>query len=170
MLFRSGAPWRYLHGAPVSPSLRGAFLQIRPGHTKAHLARAALEGVVFGHLWHVEKLVKSGRRFERVRLAGGAARSRFWTQLFADILGLPVSVQSVMEVGALGAALCGGVAIKRWPDLASAAAEMVQERECFQPDPGRHRVYEAKYRIFKNTIETLSTTFDQPVSAITHQT
>jgi L-xylulokinase len=158
----------YLHGAPVSPSLRGAFLQIRPEHTKAHIARAALEGVVFGHLWHVEKLIKSGLHFERVRLAGGASRSPFWTQLFADILGLPVSVQSVTEVGALGAALCAGVAIKRWPDLGSAAAEMVQEQQCFKPDPERHRIYAAKYRVFKNTVETLSNTFDHASSATKH--
>ena len=77
-------------------------------------------------------------------------------------------MQSVTEVGALGAALCAGVAIKRWPDLSSAAAEMVQEQQCFKPDPERHRVYAAKYRVFKNTVETLSNTFDHASSATKH--
>jgi L-xylulokinase len=77
-------------------------------------------------------------------------------------------VQSVTEVGALGAALCAGVAIKRWPNLASAAAEMVQEQQCFKPDPDRHRIYAAKYQIFKSTVETLSHSFDQTSACASH--
>jgi hypothetical protein len=45
---------------------------------------------------------------------------------------------------------------------------MVQEQQCFKPDPDRHRIYAAKYRIFKNTVETLSNTFDHASSATQH--
>ncbi len=40
-----------------------------------------------------------------VRLAGGAARSKVWPQMFADVLGLLVETIAVNETGALGCAI-----------------------------------------------------------------
>ena len=97
-----------------------AFLGLRAGHDLSAMTRAVMEGVVFGHRSHVDQLRRAGLEFHVARLSGGAARSRFWVQLFADALGIPVEVIRATEPGALGAALLAGVAAGLWPDLATA--------------------------------------------------
>ena len=67
------------------------------------------EGVVFGHRQHVEKLQRNGINIDNVILSGGGSRSPVWPQMFADILGVQVSVASARETGALGAAMTAGI-------------------------------------------------------------
>jgi hypothetical protein len=43
-----------------------------------------------------------------VLLSGGAARSRLWPQILADVLGCPVTVAGQSESAALGAAILAG--------------------------------------------------------------
>jgi len=74
---------------------------------------AVFEGIVFAHKVDVDRLL-SGNDAARpgvIRLAGGASRSPLWSEMFADILGLPVEVPHGSELGALGAALCAADAI-----------------------------------------------------------
>src|SRR3546814_4558797 len=52
-----------------------------------------------------------------LRLAGGAGRSRFWAQTFADVTGRDVEVSPVEEIGAVGAALVGGTAVGAFKSL-----------------------------------------------------
>jgi L-xylulokinase len=125
----------YLHGAPSAAGASGGFHGLTPETTPAELARAVLEGVCFSHRWHLERLQSAGLRFTSARLTGGATRSLFWGHLFADTLGLPVEVPHGREIGARGVALCAGVAVGHWPDLASAQRETYRAAFRDEPDP-----------------------------------
>ena len=59
----------------------------------------------------------AGATPRRVRLTGGGARSGFWSQMFADVLGMPIEIPDAEETGARGAALAAGVAIGAYRDL-----------------------------------------------------
>ena len=52
----------------------------------------------------------------QVLLSGGAARSRLWPQILADVLGCPVSLAGQTESAALGAAILAGRAAGVLPD------------------------------------------------------
>lgn len=54
---------------------------------------------------------------ECIRLAGGAAKSAVWTQMFTDICGLPVETVSVNETGALGCAIAAAAATGEYASL-----------------------------------------------------
>ena len=69
-------------------------------HTRAHLLRALYEGVVFGHLNHIEKLRKAGAQINTARLTGGGSRSPVWSQMFADTIQVPMEVSDGNELGA----------------------------------------------------------------------
>lgn len=113
---------------------RGAvFGGLRPHHDGAAMARAVMQGVCFAHRAHVERLRATGLCFLHARLAGGAARSDFWCQLFSDTLRLPVEVRASPEPGAFGAALLAGVGAGVWPSLAEAQRATVQEARRFTP-------------------------------------
>ena len=56
------------------------------------MLRALFEGVMFEHRRHIEVLAVPASRFSRAALSGGGARSAHWPQMFADGLGVPVTV------------------------------------------------------------------------------
>ncbi len=98
------------------PAARGAWTGLGLDHTRAHLLRAALEGVAFALREGVEALEEAGTRVPELRLAGGGSggeEGEPWRRLLADVLGrplrlLPDGVASVAS--ARGAALLAGLA------------------------------------------------------------
>ncbi|MSU72679.1 MAG: carbohydrate kinase [Opitutus sp.] len=127
----------------------GAFLGLAASHTRAELLRAVMTGVVFAHRWHVEKLYAAGVRCRTLRLTGGATRSRFWCQLFADAFGRPVEVPRGEETGALGAALCAGVGAGFWPSLRAAQRDTVAVARVFRPRRSANLALERDYARFR---------------------
>ena len=72
----------FLYGSNVQPTARAGFYGVAGWHTRAHLLRALYEGVVFGHLSHIEKLRAAGAQINT-----RAARRRRFAQsgLVADV-------------------------------------------------------------------------------------
>lgn len=129
-----------------------AFLGLARNDDRAAMARAVMEGVVFAHRAHVDQLRDAGLSFTSARLAGGACFSEFWTQMFADILGLPVTAPDVAEPGALGAAILGFAAIGAFSDLAAAQAAMTACGRTYTPTAD----YEARYATYRRSVSALA--------------
>ncbi|WP_117238259.1 glycerol kinase GlpK [Thermus sediminis] len=98
-------------GAPYwDPYARGAILGLTRGTTKAHLARAALEGVAFLVAEVAEAMAgEAGLPLRELRVDGGMAGNDLFLQIQADLLGRGVARPRVTETTALGAALMAGV-------------------------------------------------------------
>jgi glycerol kinase len=94
---------------------RGLIVGITRGTTRAHLARAALEGIAF-QVADVLDVMKadSGIALDELRVDGGAAANGLLMQFQADILGVPVARPKVIETTALGAAFLAGLAVGYW--------------------------------------------------------
>ena len=92
-------------------AVRAAFTGLAIGSQRADLTRAVLEGVSFGLRDGLEALREAGARPERLLAIGGGTRSRYWLEMLATILGLPLDLPAKGELGAaLGAArlaICG---------------------------------------------------------------
>ena len=103
-----GAPhWR--------PDARGLVCGIDRGTTKAHLARAALEGIALQiHDLAVAMQAESGQRFPVFKVDGGATANDLLMQMQADLLGVPVERPRMVETTALGAAFLAGLAVGFW--------------------------------------------------------
>lgn len=146
----------FVHGSSLEPDPGGALVGARSWHGPDDLLRAALEGVVFTHRWHLEVLAGSGPLDSTpVRLAGGGTGSPAWTQLLADATGLAVEVTEAPEAGALGAAMLAGVgtAVFADPDAAVAACVRVIRRQ--EPRAEVTEVLDARYRRWVDTIRAL---------------
>ncbi len=98
---------------------RGLIVGLTRGTTKAHLARAALEGIAF-QVADVLDVMKadSGIALDELRVDGGAAANNLLMQFQADILGVPVVRPKVIETTALGAAFLAGLAVGFWASSA----------------------------------------------------
>jgi L-xylulokinase len=138
----------FLYGAQQNGKARAGFYGVAGWHTKAHLVRAVLEGVAFGHRQHIETMRKAGAIFEEAVLSGGGSRSLIWPQIFSDVLGLPVSIARSRETGALGAAIAAGTGAGLFSDFAAGAGFMVRMERNYAPDQRLRSHYERRYELY----------------------
>jgi len=94
---------------------RGTIVGLTRGSTKAHIARAALEGIVL-QVMDVLKAMEAdaGIKLKELRVDGGASANDLLMQLQADLLNVPVVRPKVAETTALGAAYAAGLATGLW--------------------------------------------------------
>ncbi len=118
-------PYLVAERAPLwDPELPGAYLGLRRGHTRAHLVRAAVEGVCL-QLASVADALDRVEPVTRVRATGGAFRAPLWRTSVAAALGRPMTVGADAEGGALGAAALGLFALGHVSRLEDAPAALV---------------------------------------------
>jgi len=87
------------------PQANGVFAGLRAGHGQEALVYAVLEGVSFALADGLDVLSAAGAPLQNCMLVGGGARSRFWGQMLADVLQIPLLLPEGAEIGAaLGAA------------------------------------------------------------------
>ena len=85
-------PWLTGSVTPAEDGhVRGGFLNLSLQTTREHLGRAVLEGVAFNLRWVQERVAQFAKRdISRLKFYGGGALSSAWSQIFADVLQLPV--------------------------------------------------------------------------------
>lgn len=90
---------------PNRPDATGTVAGLRHGTSKAHLARAAYEGVICSLLEGLDALVGAGvdASSGRTLLVGGGARSRAYRHVLAALSGRGVTVPDAGELVATGA-------------------------------------------------------------------
>jgi L-xylulokinase len=145
----------FLYGSNAQSAARAGFYGLAGWHTRADMLRALYEGVVYGHLSQIERLLAAGTRVDSARLIGGGARSLIWAQMFADVLGLPIEVPQGSEIGARGAALCAGIGAGVYADYADAAARAVTIERTHAPDPAATARYRAAYGEYQRLADAM---------------
>jgi xylulokinase len=135
-------PWLNGSGSPAADGrVRGGFINQTLRTGRAEAVRATLEGIAFNLGWllpHVETFV--GKRFDTLRLVGGAAESDLWCQIFADILDRPIErIASPRLATVRGAALHAlmSLGIRRRDEISA----LVPIAAVFEPDPRNRKTY-----------------------------
>lgn len=99
----------YLLGerAPLwSSAVRGGFLGLDIQHTKAHFARAVMEGILL-NLFSIGKILLETKKVKTIYANGGFAHSPLWVQMLTDVFGIPVALNDTVDTGTVGAAMMG---------------------------------------------------------------
>lgn len=152
----------FLMASNVHPNAKGSLIGLMSAHTRKHLVRGVYEGIAFCHRYHLEKLLKTRSALpESIRLAGGVTRSAVWTQMFADVMQLPIEPVEVQEAGALGCAIAAAVAVGTHPTLDAAAAAMCKISPRVMPDPSKKQIYDRKYALYRSVIDCLDPLWDE---------
>jgi glycerol kinase len=118
-------------GAPHwDPYARAAILGLTRGSNRAHIARAALEGIAFQVADILTAMENdSGIPVRELRVDGGAARNDILMQLQADLMGINVTRPSNTETTVLGACYLAGLAVGFWPDRDAIKRQWKSERQ-----------------------------------------
>jgi glycerol kinase len=131
---------------------RGLICGLTRFHTKAHIARAALDATAYATRELVEAMVAdAGVPLPSLRVDGGMTANDLLLQIQADVLGRPVVRPSLTETTALGAAYAAGLAVAFWESPDELRGIQRGEREWL---PGSSEdVRERGYRAWNAAVE-----------------
>jgi len=144
----------YLAGerAPLwDANARGSYFGLGLHHKKAHLVRAALEGILYNMnavLLVLEELIGEP---VRIQATGGFARSALWRQMMADIFDRELEVPESFESSCLGAVILGLYGLGRIDSL-DVVSGMVGRSHAHRPNEEAA----AAYRELKPIYERLA--------------
>lgn len=130
--------------SPAAPDVRGAWLGADWSHTRAHFYRALLESMAYDYaegLASIRHHAATGVSGD-VTVIGGGARSSFWNQIKADVLGLRYHALSQADRATWGSALMAGHAVGIFPDMAATAVRLRHVVSTTAPDAARHARYQ----------------------------
>ena len=123
---------------------RGTIVGITRGTTRAHIARAALDGIAFQTYDIAQAMAKDmNASLTELKVDGGASRNNLLMQSQADILGIKVVRPRITETTALGAAYLAGLAVGFWKSIDEIKSQWQVER-CFEPIADSKEIEEAK--------------------------
>ena len=141
----------YLEGerSPIwDANARGVYFGITPRHGRAHLLRAAVEGVSFA-LRSVLDVFRETHAIPLLRLIGGGARSPVWRELLANICNVQIGALAAPteDATSLGAAIAAGVGVGVFPSVAAAARRIAIKERC-RPAAALTQRYAASYEVY----------------------
>jgi xylulokinase len=133
----------------LDPEARGVFLGLTARHTRGHMTRALMEGVLFGLRDGLEIMRDLEIRPKEIRATGGGATAPLWLRLQADVYGLPVHRLEIEEGAAYGAALLGHVAAGTFANVDEATSVVRTKPDVTEPDPGATETYDAMHGVYR---------------------
>ena len=141
---------------------KACFIGMNVSHTRKHIVRSIFEGIAFCHRYHLEKLLATRDTAPlSIRLSGGAAKSKVWTQMFADVMKLPVETVEADEAGALGCAIASSVVAGDYKSIDEAVEKMTRISDAVMPNMRNADIYEKKYQLYVKAIECLDGLWDE---------
>jgi L-ribulokinase len=108
----------------VNHELSGLVVGLTIATRPEDVYRSLMESTAFGARMIVETLTGAGVPVDEYIVAGGLTKNAVLMQIYADVLGLPLSVIGSEQGPALGAAIHAAVAAGAHPDVPTAAEAM----------------------------------------------
>lgn len=131
----------------------GGFLDLSSGHGIVDMYYALLEGVLF-NLYHCYTLLtKLMVPPEKILVSGGIVRSRFWTQMVADIFQKEMNISNIEHVSLLGVV---ALMLKSLNIVQNLGHNKLDCGDVIYPDKGIMDIYMKRferYRALYNSIE-----------------
>jgi len=155
-------PYLVAERAPYwDANVRATLTGMRIDHTRAHITRAALEGVLMGLLSVANVLEQEVKLDGELRATGGFLRSELWRQMLADIFNRQVAIPGGEDGGPLGAAVLGMLGVGM-VDTLDAVHDMVEIVQHEKPNPAIAPLYETLFARYLALHDLTAPTFSSP--------
>jgi len=143
----------------ADPHARAAWIGLSNMHTRAHMARAVMEGATYAMRDSLEIIQGMGVPVTEIRVSGGGARSRFWRGLQADIYRQAVWTVSSAEGPAYGVALLAGVGTGIWKSVPEACRATIRTLDRTVPTRKNVARYQTLYPMYGRLYRSLKDDF-----------
>ena len=127
---------------------KAAFTGLDLSHDRYDMFAAVMEGVAFQIAWMLEAF-QEYRTCGCLRLAGGASKSRVWSQIVADITGHAVLIPSVPDLACVGAAVIAGTGCGVYRSVEEGCRALAVSGKIVEPDPEKSRQYQSCFADYK---------------------
>lgn len=151
----------YLAGerAPLwDAQARGSFFGLGLDHTKAHIIRAVLEGIVYNLYTISIALQDATGAANSIRATGGFAHSALWRQMLADVFNRTVIIPESNEGSCFGAAILGLYALGYISNLEQVTS-MMSETNTHQPIDKNVVAYQKILPLYAQLLESFTTIY-----------
>lgn len=131
-------------GAGGRPHSKGMFIGFDSRHTRAHLYRALIEGIIMELKSKADSMLDSlGMSIDKLYIGGGGSKSNFCAQAIADVFNVPVHRSQESENCSLGTAICAAVGCGIYATLDEGIEKMAKKFDVFYPNADNHACYAA---------------------------
>lgn len=146
------------------PEARGTILGFTPNHSRHHLYRALIEGILYSLKEGLERLIKiSPQPITLIRISGGGSQSDVVMQMASDIFNLPCETLHTYETSGLGAAITIAKYSGYYDTVADAAQGMTKVGKRFEPQADAI-IYQEIYQQHSRNIYRYLKPFYQKIS------
>ena len=145
------APYIVGERTPYADSkVRGSFTRIDTTHTRAHFARAVLEGITFSLRDSMELMSElTAKKFDKILSVGGGSKNKDWLQMQADIFDTEIITLTTEQGPGLGAAMMAAVGTGWFEDLKECAKTFVHYKAGISPVKENVLKYNEAYESYK---------------------
>ena len=138
---------------------KGVFYGISAKHTRAHFARAVMEGVALSFRDCMDVFREMGVKLDSMNFSGGGSQSEVWSAIIASATKTSLFRMRDAEAGAKGMAMLAGLATGVYHDPSAVARLFVKPGAPVVPDPEMESVYDKLYQRYKSVYAALRQVF-----------
>lgn len=140
----------------TDPRARASYTGIAVRHTINDIVRATYEGVVFAMMDCYNHMPDG---MKKITLCGGGANSPTWCQMFADAMGVPITIVGGSEAGALGVCINNAVVQGYYKSYKDAVDHIIEVEKVYEPNMENHEKFAKLYPLYKLTWQQLADTW-----------
>jgi Sugar (pentulose and hexulose) kinases len=144
-----------------NPDAKGVFYGLSYDKTRAHMARAVLEGVAYALEHNMQVAAETGIEVDTLNAMGGAANSVLWTQIKSDVTGKTINVPASDTATTLGAVLLAGKGCGLYKDYKQAVDRTIKITRTHIPDMDNHHIYQQKMNLYFELYDDMKNTFSK---------
>lgn len=137
--------------------IRGSFIGLDVTHTKDHIAKSVLEGIVYSLKDSMEIMTSLDKKIENIISVGGGAKNNNWIQIQADIFGVPITTLTNEEGPAQGAAMIAAIGLNWFANHKDCIDAFVKFNKTVYPNEEHVQLYKKYYslysRIYQQTVD-----------------
>lgn len=134
---------------------RGGFLGLSLASSRGDIIKSLMESIAYDLVRMVRSFRQAGVEILLLRAAGGGTRSKWWTQLKADLTGIPIEAVRQAEPGTIGAALLAGLAAGAYRSLEEGSKTFIRPSHRYEPDLKRAATYAERLEVYEATVNAL---------------
>ena len=143
----------------ANPDARGCFIGLTMAHSRGHLVRAIMEGVIYSLKDSLEIVKELGVPVGQIRTSGGGAQSALWRQIQADIFKANVVTLSSEHGAAYGVALLAAVGAGAFKNIEEACDATIRIAKETKFDPEAAEYYRHGFPIYQGLYKSLKDDF-----------